>query len=1095
MNKKFLTSYLILATIFLLLPSGVFGAAVQNTNPTGDQSPTLSGNVEVGEVVWVNNVLQVRTRANGTGTVRPLQLTTGTSNVGVFINSSGQVGIGTSTLSNALTVVGNILATGSITGTGGITGNVTAAQVGGGSVFGSIAGKGNYTFQAAANTNPVLSVDATNERVGVGTASPSTKLEIFGTNNKLRLSYDATKATDLYTDSTGNLYVDPSGGYVNLYDGSTAFKLALYNGATSAVKLDTNGNSYLNGGNVGIGTSTPSRLLQITGDGSGPTNSSMAGAQLMITGSTNSLRRLGLGYDTTNNYGWIQAAEPGIVGLTNLILEAAGGNVGIGTTAPTQLLTLSSSNTLGTAVSIINTSTGGYYWNIFSGGSDATLAPVGSLIFRDSTNGVSRMVIKGNGDVGIGTTTPAYDLDVTGNIRATGNVIAGGTMTANVNAGNVSAGTFGSTAGKGNFTFQAAANSNSVLAVDATNERVGVGTASPSEKLHLYSNVASVKTKIESTLSTGTASVNAVNDVGKEFKFGIAGSAFATYRGIAANDGYILSDLASSSLAVSVDNAIKLYTAGSERLRIDNSGNVGIGTSTPAQKLDVNGKIALNGTTVAYRPTTMTGTFVLGDGGGSLSHSAGNEGYYNTYVGLSSALSVSSGAFNTGVGWGALSWGNSGSSNTALGYVSLFQDTTGFENVAVGSFSGNAITTGSKNIFIGSSAGYNGLQKADAVNSMALGSYTYTTADNQFIYGNASVTQHIFQSGSVGIGTTTAAYKLDVNGTGSFANPVIVGSPSAANHATTKSYVDSLLTGGGTSGNLSTLYVAGTSTLAATGGKVLIGGAGPSLKLDVTGQGQFSDTMSATKYYDYNDPTYYIDPANTGTSLKFAGAVQSDGTGINYLNGQLAVGTTNPGTYRLYVAGTSWFNNQVTINGTLTMNASSSISLGGGNIGQVGKLTVTTIDPLYNIDGKNYSTYASAIAGGVKEEYVGRAKLSLSSMYPVERITYKNTDTKYDIQNTIYDYVIDFENIERGSDLWVWYNAVDFNKYNVEAMATAYGTLANIGYKIDGKSLVFFSDKPTEFSYRLVGKRFDHEAWPTFAKDQTEKASFILKSK
>ena len=114
MNKKFLASYLILTIIYILLPGMVFGAAVQNTNPTGDQSPTLSGNTEVGEVVWVNNVLQVRTRAAGTGTVRSVQLTTGTSNTGIVVNSSGNVGIGLTPSSARLDVSGDVAQNGSV---------------------------------------------------------------------------------------------------------------------------------------------------------------------------------------------------------------------------------------------------------------------------------------------------------------------------------------------------------------------------------------------------------------------------------------------------------------------------------------------------------------------------------------------------------------------------------------------------------------------------------------------------------------------------------------------------------------------------------------------------------------------------------------------------------------------------------------------------------------------------------------------------------------------------------------------------------------------------------------------------------------------
>jgi hypothetical protein len=92
------------------------------------------------------------------------------------------------------------------------------------------------------------------------------------------------------------------------------------------------------------------------------------------------------------------------------------GNVGIGTSSPSQKLVVQDSSTTGTAVNIINTSSGGYSWNIFSGGSAASLGPVGSLIFRDSTIGVTRALITSGGNLLVGTTgsTPGYGNTDTG---------------------------------------------------------------------------------------------------------------------------------------------------------------------------------------------------------------------------------------------------------------------------------------------------------------------------------------------------------------------------------------------------------------------------------------------------------------------------------------------------------------------------------------------------------------------------------------------------------------------------------------------------------------------------------------------------------
>jgi hypothetical protein len=85
-----------------------------------------------------------------------------------------------------------------------------------------------------------------------------------------------------------------------------------------------------------------------------------------------------------------------------------GGNVGIGTNNPTQKLAVSSSDNSGTAINIINTSTGGYSWNLFSVGSTASLGPVGSFVIRDSTNGVSRVVLDSSGNLGLGVAPSAW---------------------------------------------------------------------------------------------------------------------------------------------------------------------------------------------------------------------------------------------------------------------------------------------------------------------------------------------------------------------------------------------------------------------------------------------------------------------------------------------------------------------------------------------------------------------------------------------------------------------------------------------------------------------------------------------------------------
>jgi hypothetical protein len=155
-----------------------------------------------------------------------------------FLNAStssvlGGLSVGTSTAQTP----GTVYSTGNITSLGNLIGSLSAVYVSS-AAFGSTAGKGNYTFQAAANTNPVLFVDATNERVGVGNSSPNSKLSLSGvadlSNNKITSLGTPTVSTDAATKA----YVDaasPTFNYVYIYlsTSTTNGNLGGYSGANT----------------------------------------------------------------------------------------------------------------------------------------------------------------------------------------------------------------------------------------------------------------------------------------------------------------------------------------------------------------------------------------------------------------------------------------------------------------------------------------------------------------------------------------------------------------------------------------------------------------------------------------------------------------------------------------------------------------------------------------------------------------------------------------------------------------------------------------------------------------------------------------------
>lgn len=109
------------------------------------------------------------------------------------------------------------------------------------------------------------------------------------------------------------------------------------------------------------------------------------------------------------------------------IYDNVQGNVGIGTTDPNNALTIvGSSNPL--VLSLQNTSSGGHTWGF---GSFGTLAgySTGGFGLADQTAGTWRLYLDASGNVGIGTTSPQYPLDVAGAIHAAGAITASSGVT------------------------------------------------------------------------------------------------------------------------------------------------------------------------------------------------------------------------------------------------------------------------------------------------------------------------------------------------------------------------------------------------------------------------------------------------------------------------------------------------------------------------------------------------------------------------------------------------------------------------------------------------------------------------------------------
>lgn len=124
---------------------------------------------------------------------------------------------------------------------------------------------------------------------------------------------------------------------------------------------------------------------------------------------------------------------------------------------------------------------------------------------------------------------------------------------------------------------------NSQIFDNGTN--VGIGTTSPTSKLDIAGSGDVIGT-IRTNNSNGVALFTTINDLGNTTEIGTWGSTRSAYGVIQPNNGYIYSGV---DFSIGSLTNIKFGTgaSNSERMRIDSSGNVGIGTTSPSGKLDV----------------------------------------------------------------------------------------------------------------------------------------------------------------------------------------------------------------------------------------------------------------------------------------------------------------------------------------------------------------------------------------------------------------------------------------------------------------------------------------------------------------------------
>ena len=300
----------------------------------------------------------------------------------------------------------------------------------------------------------------------------------------------------------------------------------------------------------------------------------------------------------------------------------------------------------------------------------------------------------------------------------------------------------------------------------------------------------------------------------------------------------------------------------------DNGTNVGVGTTSPTQKLDVNGDASFNGVRVGRGASNSVVNTVVGNnsmtnvtsgtdntamGYGALA--ALTSGIKNTSMGINSLTANTSGSENIAIGHRALETNTSGGNNIAIGSESILFTTTGGFNVGVGSGAIAYNTTGTYNTALGYSAGKNPVNagqfnqtgtnnvyigrdtraagNGNNTNEIVIGAQADGNGSNSVTLGNGSITKTILRA-NVGVGTTAPDSALTVVNGALFQRGVrMSGLPSAPgtkalriNANGTLSIADTLVDAGGTVTSVATNTATGI-----TGGTITTSG---TLAIDTT---------------------------------------------------------------------------------------------------------------------------------------------------------------------------------------------------------------------------------------------------------------------
>ena len=248
-----------------------------------------------------------------------------------------------------------------------------------------------------------LHVDATNNRVGIGTTSPASPLTINGSDPLITFENGESSHWQLGFENT------QSDRFVIYDNNASAYRLVI--NSTGNVGLNGNTNPT---GKLHIGSGSSSAAISGSADDLVLDNAGNAGITI-ATGSS-AIASLFFADAASNASGYIQYthSNDALAFATNNAAEAmridGNGNVGIGTDTPSSLLHIASTGAPSIKLEDTDNGFAATELNIENGGRDFKITTPQDTIFVQGSTESMRILSSGN--VGIGTDTPAVELDI-----------------------------------------------------------------------------------------------------------------------------------------------------------------------------------------------------------------------------------------------------------------------------------------------------------------------------------------------------------------------------------------------------------------------------------------------------------------------------------------------------------------------------------------------------------------------------------------------------------------------------------------------------------------------------------------------------------